>query len=551
MRKVGLFLLTIALIVGMVGCAPAGPGGPGSPLPYALGVSTTVGGSVAVTIEGEETVVGPGETEIFYDIPADTDVQLAASPAEGYEFVGWAGSPVNGVTDPVVIINMQDNYEVTATFEPVSQPPLTYELTMAANPEAGGTAIDLTNASPYEEGARVSIKAEANEGYQFVRWTAPAGQFDDANDPETTFTMPGQDVTVTANFELIPPPTYQLTLAVNPESGGVAIDLTNASPYEEGARVSIKAEANPGFLFVSWTAPAGEFDDANDPETTFTMPGQDVTVTANFAVEPMIAAGEYHTVGLRADSTVVAVGSDASGQCDVDDWVGVIQVAAGGSHTVGLKFDGTVVAVGDNSYGQCNVSGWEDVIQVAAGYRHTVGLKPDGTVVAVGDNSYGQCNVGGWEDIVQVAAGYGHTVGLKSDGTVVAVGTNFFGQCDVGAWQDIVEVTAGHFHTVGLRLDGTVVAVGWNEFGQCNVGGWDDIVQVAAGYYHTVGVKFDGTVVAVGRNDFGQCNVSGWQDIMQVAAGYKHTVGLKYDGSVVAVGDNAYAQCDVDEWDLM
>jgi len=26
---------------------------------------------------------------------------------------------------------------------------------------------------------------------------------------------------------------------------------------------------------------------------------------------------------------------------------------------VGLKADGTVVAVGDNDFGQCNVSGWD------------------------------------------------------------------------------------------------------------------------------------------------------------------------------------------------
>ena len=81
-------------------------------------------------------------------------------------------------------------------------------------------------------------------------------------------------------------------------------------------------------------------------------------------------------------------------------------VAAGGYHTVGLKSDGTVVAVGNNDYGQCNVGSWTDIIQVAAGYVHTVGLKADGTVVAVGGNDYGECNVGSWIDITQVVAGY-------------------------------------------------------------------------------------------------------------------------------------------------
>ena len=112
-------------------------------------------------------------------------------------------------------------------------------------------------------------------------------------------------------------------------------------------------------------------------------------------------------------------------------------VAAGYYHTVGLKADGTVVAIGDNSYGQCDVDGWEDIIQLAAGSLYTVGLKTDGTVVAVGDNTYGQCNVGGWRDIVQVTAGEAHTVGIKADGTAVAVGDNHGRQCDVGDWTDI------------------------------------------------------------------------------------------------------------------
>lgn len=70
-------------------------------------------------------------------------------------------------------------------------------------------------------------------------------------------------------------------------------------------------------------------------------------------------------------------------------------IAAGSSHTIGLKADGTVAAVGWNAHGQCNVSDWRDIVAVAAGCAHTVGLKSDGTVVAVGDNEYGQCEVSG------------------------------------------------------------------------------------------------------------------------------------------------------------
>ena len=54
------------------------------------------------------------------------------------------------------------------------------------------------------------------------------------------------------------------------------------------------------------------------------------------------------------------------GQCNVGSWTDIVQVAAGGYHTVGLKSDGTVVAVGYNVDGQCNVGSWTDITQVAA-----------------------------------------------------------------------------------------------------------------------------------------------------------------------------------------
>jgi alpha-tubulin suppressor-like RCC1 family protein len=34
----------------------------------------------------------------------------------------------------------------------------------------------------------------------------------------------------------------------------------------------------------------------------------------------MVAAGECHTVGLKSDGTVVAVGGNDDGQCDVGGW---------------------------------------------------------------------------------------------------------------------------------------------------------------------------------------------------------------------------------------
>ena len=250
---------------------------------------------------------------------------------------------------------------------------------------------------------------------------------------------------------------------------------------------------------------AGDYQDAKQ---------QSMDLWNTFAVRETVGAGSSHTVGLKPDGTVVAVGHNNHNQCEVGDWQDIVAVSAGGYYTVGLKSDGTVVAVGENDDGQCDVSDWKNIVSIRTGWSDTVGLKSDGTVVAAGSNMYNQCDVGGWENIVAISAGGYYTVGLKSDGTVVAVGYNVDGECDVSGWENIVAVSAGYDHAVGLKSDGTVVAVGYNNDGQCDVSSWRDIVAVSAGWDHTVGLKSDGTVVAVGNNDYGKCDVSGWTDIM-------------------------------------
>ena len=268
-----------------------------------------------------------------------------------------------------------------------------------------------------------------------------------------------------------------------------------------------------------------------------------------------ISAGQHHTLGLQADSTVIATGYNTkthyyydrvkrvqtvsfqrgllstktrvnvgtayktgdlkskqlrSGQCDTGDWVNIIAVSAGATHSIGLRADGTVAAKGDNDKGQCKVKGWRDITAISAGHWHTVGLKADGTVIAAGGNDIGQCNTGDWSDIAAISAGSWHTAGLRKDGTVVVVGRNFEEQCNTKEWTDIVAVSV-RLNIVGLKSNGTVVAVGATE--QCKTGDWRDIVAVAAGFLHTIGLKADGTVVAIGSNKKGQCNIGEWQDI--------------------------------------
>ena len=156
--------------------------------------------------------------------------------------------------------------------------------------------------------------------------------------------------------------------------------------YDQGTVVNLTADAEEGYHFLSWTGDVGTITNVESATTTISMIGN-YSITASFEADFMVAAGDGHTVGLKSDGTVVAVGQNNYGQCNVGSWTDIIEIASNNHYTVGLKSDGTVVAVGSNSSGQCNVGSWTDIIQIATGYQHTVGLKSDGTLVAVGSNT--------------------------------------------------------------------------------------------------------------------------------------------------------------------
>ncbi len=262
-----------------------------------------------------------------------------------------------------------------------------------------------------------------------------------------------------------------------------------------------------------------------------------------------IAAGGNHTVGLKTDGTVVAVGSNEKGQCNISKWTNIVSIAAGYYHTVGLKSDGTVVAVGNNNDGQCNVSDWKDVVMVKASDGNTIALTSSGKILIAGDTKQYGSEYTSWTNIVDVAASDYHIVGLKSDGTVVACGWNDYSyrESDVYGWSNIVSIDADSRRTVGLKADGTLIANKKNDDGQNNISSWKNIVQVYGTYWDTIALKENGTVLAVGGMTK-DCDFSTWKDIVAIAVDDFHYVGLKSNGTVVALGVDSDGRLKVNTW---
>jgi alpha-tubulin suppressor-like RCC1 family protein len=342
--------------------------------------------------------------------------------------------------------------------------------------------------------------------------------------------------------------------------------------YDEGATVCISASTLDNYECAGWVGTGGGSYTGPNSAASIIV-GDPITEIAHFAADgdeivgwgsgevwgwggkvvaggealsdlTDIAAGQYHTVGLREDGTIIAWGGNEQAQCNVPSPnTGFVAVAAGKEHSLGLKEDGSIVAWGSNGHGQCSVpTPNADFTAAAAGWGHSLGVKSDGSIVAWGVGSTVPTPNAGF---VAVAAGDSLSLGLKADGSIVAWGNNDWGQCDVpGPNTGFTAVAAGWSHSLGLKADGSVVAWGYNPYGQCTVPAPNTgFAAVAAGDFHSLGLKIDGSIVAWGATYPPVPSPNA--DFTDVAGGSLHSLGLKADGSFVAWGDNGMVQCGV------
>ena len=388
-----------------------------------------------------------------------------------------------------------------------------------------GTGTLNLLATTYGYGTCITLVATPGAGYGLARWSGlPAGAVVQGN--TATFFMTG-DTAVTATFlsswvccwgangngqlgdtTTTDRPKPDVTLGV----GGAGV-LTGTVAAAEGGYHSLALKAD-GTLWAWGFNTYGQLGNGGTAEQHAPVQVSGLGTTKVAAV----AAGVQHTVALRADGTVWTWGRNNYGQLGNGTYDGspaahstpfqvlglsnVVAVAAGEFHTVVLKADGTIWSWGDNGNGQLG----------------------DGSTT----NRYAPVRVGGLNGMVALAAGAYHTLAVDSDGAVWAWGSNYYGQIALDGTQDeptpvqvhglsqIVDVAAGIYHSLALDSEGTVWTWGNNAYGQIGNGNTTDqhevvtasglhgAVAVAGGAWHSVALLDDGSVWTWGNNGNGQ-----------------------------------------------
>ena len=225
----------------------------------------TEGGTISATV---------GETPVEDEVAEGATVILKATPAEGYEFVEWFVTKSDGdegetveVTDNAFTMPASD-VTVTATFKAIE-----YTITISETTNGTVTA-DKEKANIGEE---VTLTVTPDAGYELADLTVKSVEAT-ITVTDNKFTMPAGDVVVTATFQAI---DYTITISET-TNGAVTADKEKANIGEE---VTLTITPNAGYELADLTVKSGETT-ITVTDNKFTMPADNVTVTATFEKKP-------------------------------------------------------------------------------------------------------------------------------------------------------------------------------------------------------------------------------------------------------------------------
>ncbi len=233
---------------------------------YTLTIDSTSGGNVSV----------PGEGTFTYHVGQSVNIEAMAE--ENYHFVGWNGdnSTVETPTENQTVIEMQDNYSVTAEFDLDS-----YRLTVSST-EGGSVTEPGEGTFEYDAGTEVYLSAEADNRYHFVRWSGDNVTISDIEDPETIMTIQS-DQTIQAEFALN---TYELRIN-STRGGNVTSPGEGTFVYQAGKEVDLSAVADGGYGFRGWYGDNETVEGSGNKDTTIVIEG-DCSLTARFSISTSV-----------------------------------------------------------------------------------------------------------------------------------------------------------------------------------------------------------------------------------------------------------------------
>ena len=210
-------------------------------------------------------------------------------------------------------------------------PPTTYTISAVVTPVDAGTVTVNGSTSPVsiEANSTVNLVATPSSGYRFTGWTSSNGDvaFADPSSASTTFTMPADDVTVTANFE------QYYTITVNASAGGT---VDGGGDYAAGSSVTLKATANSGYRFVGWM----EGDQTVSTDTTYAFPAN-----SNRSLNAQFEKVYTVTVNASGGGTATGGGTYAEG-----DTVTLTATPDSGYHFDGWNIVSGTVTIQNNQF---------------------------------------------------------------------------------------------------------------------------------------------------------------------------------------------------------
>ena len=316
------------------------------------GIATTA--TLTLTMPAYNVKAEPYYSDIQYNITAvdctvdkpeaakgDTVTATRRALKANERFTGWTVK-VNGVKQPddfltpdandpakVRFTMPAENVEIKANFE--GNPTLNIGDHVTANIDDNDASVPSGSTVPVD--ATVHLTAIAPDGQHFTGWTVMVGGEEadnfltpDKNDPtKVTFTMPDKNVEVKANFEGDPTLNIGDHVTANIDDNDASVPSGSTVPVPKNKIVHLTATVPDGQHFTGWTVKVGgeeqkadtflKTPDENDPtKVTFTMPDDNVEVTANFAADPIPEpdpVGPSDTGNIQGAISAVVIGAAA------------------------------------------------------------------------------------------------------------------------------------------------------------------------------------------------------------------------------------------------